>query len=151
MFHLLLPWENQITSVFTFYSVLGRSVVSDSLLPHGLQPTRLLCLYGFSRQEYWSGLPCLSPGDLPNTGIEPRSPTLQVDYLPSEPPGKPTLTSLSSKFNGFTNPTDTISTCSWVCRFLATTSLLASSRTLVRPSPPGSLLRLSLHQCFLIS
>ena len=42
---------------------------------------------GFSRREYWSGLPFLSPGDLPNPGIEPRSPTLQADSLPSEPPG----------------------------------------------------------------
>ena len=42
----------------------------------------------FSRQEYCSGLPFLSPGDLPDPGIEPRSPTLQVDSLPSEPPGK---------------------------------------------------------------
>ena len=44
---------------------------------------------GFSRQEYWSGLPCLSPGDFPNPGTEPRSPTLQVGSLPSELPGKP--------------------------------------------------------------
>ena len=44
---------------------------------------------GFSRQEYWSGLPFPSPGDLPNPGIEPRSPALQADALPSEPPGKP--------------------------------------------------------------
>ena len=43
----------------------------------------------FSRQEYWSGLPFPSPGDLPNPGIEPRSPALQADTLPSEPPGKP--------------------------------------------------------------
>ena len=43
---------------------------------------------GFSRQEYWSGLPFSSPGDLPEPGIEPRSPTLQADTLPSEPPGK---------------------------------------------------------------
>ena len=43
---------------------------------------------GFSRQECWSGLPFPSPGDLPNPGIEPRSPTLQADALPSEPPGK---------------------------------------------------------------
>ena len=43
----------------------------------------------FSRQEYWSGVPFSSPGDLPNPGIEPRSPTLQADALPSEPPGKP--------------------------------------------------------------
>ena len=42
----------------------------------------------FSRQEYWSGLPFPSPGDLPNMGIEPRSPALQVDALPSEPPGE---------------------------------------------------------------
>ena len=40
---------------------------------------------GFSRQEYWSGLPFPSPGDLPNPGIEPGSPVLQVDSLPSEP------------------------------------------------------------------
>ena len=43
---------------------------------------------GFSRQEYWSGLPFPSPGDLPNPGIKPRSPALQADTLPSEPPGK---------------------------------------------------------------
>ena len=43
----------------------------------------------FSRQEYWSGLPFPSPGDLPDPGIEPRSPVLQADALPSEPPGKP--------------------------------------------------------------
>ena len=40
---------------------------------------------GLSRQEYWSGLPFPSPGDLPDAGIEPRSPALQVDSLPSEP------------------------------------------------------------------
>ena len=44
---------------------------------------------GFSRQEYWSGLPFPSPGDLPDPGIESRSPTLQADALTSEPPGKP--------------------------------------------------------------
>ena len=43
---------------------------------------------GFSRQEYWSGLPFPSPGDLPDPGIEPGSPALQADTLPSEPPGK---------------------------------------------------------------
>ena len=42
----------------------------------------------FSRQEYWSGLPCLSPGDVPNPGIDPRSPALQADSLSAEPPGK---------------------------------------------------------------
>ena len=44
---------------------------------------------GFSRQEYWIGLPFPSPGDLPDPGIEPRSPTLQADALTSAPPGKP--------------------------------------------------------------
>ena len=44
---------------------------------------------GFSKQEYWSGLPFPSPGDLPDPGIKPRSPALQADALPSEPPGKP--------------------------------------------------------------
>ena len=44
---------------------------------------------GFSRQEYWSGLPFPSPGDLPNPRIESGSPALQADSLLSEPPGKP--------------------------------------------------------------
>ena len=42
---------------------------------------------GFSRQEYWSGVPFPSPGDLPDPGIEPGSPAFQVDALTSEPPG----------------------------------------------------------------
>ena len=54
-----------------------------------LQPIRLLCAWGLSRQEYWSGLPYPPPGDLPNPEIEPRPPTLQADSLLSEPPGKP--------------------------------------------------------------
>ena len=45
----------------------------------------------FSRREYWSGLPCPPLGDFLNPGIEPRSPTLQADSLPSEPPGKPSV------------------------------------------------------------
>ena len=53
--------------------VLSLSVISDSLQPHGLYPMRLLCPWGFSRQEYQSGLPCPPPGNLPNRGIEPRS------------------------------------------------------------------------------
>ena len=56
---------------------------------------------GFSRQEYWSGLPFPSLGDLPDPGIEPGSPTLQADPLPSEPPGKklPPPGSLSVQFS----------------------------------------------------
>ena len=53
------------------------------------KPNRLLCLWGFSRQEYWYGLLCPPPGDLPNPGMERRSLALQADSLPSEPPGKP--------------------------------------------------------------
>ena len=59
----------------------------------------------FSRQEYWSGLPFPSLGDLPNRGIEPGSPALRADALPSEPPGKPSslITQLIGKL-GETGP-----------------------------------------------
>ena len=50
----------------------------------------------FSGQEYWSGLPCPSPGDLPHPGIEPRSPALQTDSLSFELPGKPNFSLTSS-------------------------------------------------------
>ena len=64
-----------------------------TLQNHRLQHTRLLCPWGFCRQEYWSGLPCPPPGDLPNPGTEPRSPVLQADSLPAE------LPEISSYFN----------------------------------------------------
>ena len=50
---------------------------------------------GFSRQEYWSGLPFPSPGDLPDPGFEPWSPALQADTLPSELPGKSPVAQMS--------------------------------------------------------
>ena len=56
---------------------------------------------GFSRQEYWSGLAFPSPGDLPDPGIEPRSPALWADTFPSEPPGKsigPKILSISNLY-----------------------------------------------------
>ena len=66
----------------------SRPVVSDSAIPwtgaYQAPPSM-----ESSRQEYWSGLPFPFPGDLPNPGIEPRSPALQADTLQSEPPGKP--------------------------------------------------------------
>ena len=68
--------------------VLSHSVVSDSLRPYGLACQAPVSM-GFSRQQYWSGLPCPPPGDLPTPGIEPRSPALQVYSLPIEPPGNP--------------------------------------------------------------
>ena len=67
-----------------------------TLQPHGLKPARLLCPWGFSRPEYWCRLPCLPPGDLSNPVIKPRSPTLETDSLPSEPPGKPKNTGVGS-------------------------------------------------------
>ena len=59
----------------------------------------------FSRQEYWSGLPFPSPGDLPDPGIEPRSPALQADALTSEPPGKPKNIEVGCHpFSRYSNP-----------------------------------------------
>ena len=52
---------------------------------------------GFSRQEYWSGLPFPSPGDLPDPGLEPGSPALQADSLPSQPPRSYALYVLTSE------------------------------------------------------
>ena len=82
--------------IYPVLCALSCSVVSNCWQPCGLQPARLLCSWGFSRQEHWSGLPCPPPGDLPNPGTEPRSPALQVDSLPSEPPGKPKNTGVGS-------------------------------------------------------
>ena len=61
----------------------SHSVVSDSATPWTIQSME------FYRPEYWSGQPFPSPGDLPNVGIEPRSPTLQMDSSPAELLGKP--------------------------------------------------------------
>ena len=60
------------------------------------EPTKAPLSMGFSRQEYWSGLPFPSPGHLPEPGIEPGSPALQADSLVSEPPGQ--------KINGSQTP-----------------------------------------------
>ena len=68
--------------------MLSHSVMSNSATPWTVAHQAPLSME-FSRQEYWSGLPCPPPGDLPYTGIEPRSLTLQVTSLPSKPPGKP--------------------------------------------------------------
>ena len=60
--------------------------------PSGLSPHQAALSMEFVRQEYSSGLPFPSPGDLPDPGIKPGSPALQADPLPSEPPGKPFTT-----------------------------------------------------------
>ena len=67
VFHL--AWFITLKSIFYSIAVLSYSAVSDSLWPHGLKPARLLCPWGFSRQEYWSELPCPPPGDLPNPDL----------------------------------------------------------------------------------
>ena len=69
------------------------SVVSNSA-NYGTAARQAPLSMGFSGQEYWSGLPCPPPGDLPDPGIEPislASPALQADSLPTEPPGKPNV------------------------------------------------------------
>ena len=77
----------------TRHLLLGRKVKVKSLSRVRLFATPWTVAYqappsmGFSRQEYWSGLPFPSPGDLPNPGIEPGSPGLRADALPSEPRG----------------------------------------------------------------
>ena len=75
------------------YCCLGTLCVKWlSPIPPFVTPWTVACqaslFMGFSRQEYWSGLPFPSPGDLPNPGIEPGSPPLQADALSSEPLGK---------------------------------------------------------------
>ena len=66
-----------------YMCLVNCSVISESLQLHGLQPARLLCPWGFSRQEYWRGLPFPPPGDLPTPGIKPTS---SAPLLPPQPP-----------------------------------------------------------------
>ena len=67
---------------------VSRSALSDSLRPPRTVAHQAPLSMEFSRQEYWTGLPFPSLGDLPDPGIKPKFPTLQADSLPSEPPGK---------------------------------------------------------------
>ena len=69
-----------------------RSVVSDSVRPHGLQLTRLLCPWNSPGKNTGVGSHPFHQGTLPNPGIKSGSPSLQAAFLPSEPPGKPNLT-----------------------------------------------------------
>ena len=69
---------------------VSHSVMSDPVTPWTVAQQIPLSMK-FSKQEYWSGLSFPSPGDLPNPGIEPRSPVLQADSLPAEPQGKPII------------------------------------------------------------
>ena len=90
--------ESVVVGLFSSDSFFGgvtvsewsRSVVSGSVNPWTVAYQAPPAM-GFTRQEYWSGLPFPSPEDLPNPGIKPRSPALQADALRSEPPRKPLL------------------------------------------------------------
>ena len=67
---------------------ISHTVVSDSFASPWTVAHQVPLSMEFSRQEYWSGVPFPSPGDLPDQGREPRSSALQADSLPSESPGK---------------------------------------------------------------
>ena len=85
----ILVTSSQLQNEHTFHCPVPSSSVSHSAVPLSLQHPRTVAhqgplSVGFSRQQYWSGLPFPSPEDLPHPGIEPKSPALQVDTLPSE-------------------------------------------------------------------
>ena len=104
-----LPCTSSLTEVC--YAGLSRLVMSNSLRPHGLQPAKLLCPWWSSRQEYWSGLPCLPPGDLLNPEIKLGSPALQADSLPAKLPGEP-----EKRVDTFNKPNDAISCLSIIIK-----------------------------------
>ena len=74
----IVPWVNTFSNCIEIVRLFG----TPWTVAHQASPS-----LEFSRQESWSGLPFPSPGNLPNPGMEPGSPALQVEALPSEPPG----------------------------------------------------------------
>ena len=82
--------------LITVLSLFSGSVKSSSFAPLWTVACQTPLSMGLSRQDHWSGLPCPPPRNLPNPGIEPRSPALQADSLLSEPPGKPGNTGVGS-------------------------------------------------------
>ena len=85
--HGLFVYDGMMV-VFCVWGVVSHSVMSDSGTPWTVAHQASLSME-FFRQEYWSGLPFPSPGDLPDPGIEPRSSALQADSLWPAPPGSP--------------------------------------------------------------
>ena len=83
-------WQHELESPLV---VLTSSVMSDSVTAWTVARQAPLSM-GILQARNWSGLPCPPPGDLPNLGIKPRSPSLQADSLLSEPPGKPCLSKI---------------------------------------------------------
>ena len=91
---LTLFYCHILDMIFIFYPMLSCTVVSDSATPWTVAHQAPLSM-GFSRQEYWSGLPCPTPGDLADPGIEPTSPAspaLAGRFFTTEQLGKPCLT-----------------------------------------------------------
>ena len=110
-----LPRPSCVTVLFKRPCAHSRPTLCD---PVDRSPTRLLCPWGFSRQERCSGLPFLSPGDLPDPGIEPASlasSSLAGGFFTAEPPG-------SSILRG----------CVWTVQ-----KATLNAQRLHRPSPPG--------------
>ena len=79
------------------------AVASDSLQPCVTVTHQAPLSMGFSRQEYWSGLQCPPPGEIPDPGIKPVSPALQEDSLPRAAPGKSQIPSVSSYYKDHLN------------------------------------------------
>ena len=100
-------WKQTVDTSIKFCEIWTKSVL-QLILNTNTVVSELLCdpmdcslpvsslSMGFSRQEYWSGLPCPSPGHLHNPGVKPRSSAPLADSLPSEPPGKPKNTGVGS-------------------------------------------------------
>ena len=87
-------------------------LVGLSVTPYTVACQALLSME-FSRQEHWSGLPSLSPGDLPNPGIKPRSLAFQADSLTSEPGGKLVSNSFYTEWKGFKGITESLQSYQW--------------------------------------
>ena len=99
------------------------------------------------RQEYWSGQPFPSPGGLPHSGVEPRSPALQVYSLPSEPPGSPQVSSMTPNwkiwlgrdcFSGETLKIQKLYQTHRMCVFWPKWKNFAMDWIVIRPSPPSN-------------
>ena len=88
-FLLLIFMSSFYTLDMLYYAMHSCSVMSESLRPHWTVAQQTPLSMGILQASILKRLPCSLPGDRPRPGIKPRSPTLQADSLPSEPPGKP--------------------------------------------------------------
>ena len=88
------PQASEVNKLYPFLKCVSRSVMSNSFATPWTVACQVPLSMGFSRQEYWRGLPFPPPGDLPDPGIEltsPVSPALAKRFFTTEPPGKPSL------------------------------------------------------------